>query len=134
MCSIVNSMCTVFRCLYNNYLSTVEDMLREVAKNMSCEDVAQFLETEGFVDVAQKVRDNRDDGEVIYEVVTQSDMEELENLELKSEIDRLRFCVLFKRYLSGKKTEIATMYGPKQLAEFLQAIAHGKMYAQVRLT
>ena len=109
-------------------------VLEEAAKNRSCEDVVHFLENEGFFDVAQKVQSNKDDGEVIYEVVKQSDIEELEDLGLKSEVDKLRFCVLFKRHLSGKTSKIATMYGPKQLAEFLQGIARGKKFAQVMST
>ena len=34
----------------------------------------------------------------------------------------------------GKKSDIATMYGPKELAEFLQGIARGKKFAQVIAT
>ena len=106
-------------------------MLDDAAKKMSYEDVAQFLEDEGFVDVANKVRDNKDDGEIVFEVVKTCDVEELEYLGLKTEIDRLRFCVLFKRKLSGKKSKIAAMCGPKQLAEFLLGKARCKKFAQV---
>ena len=108
-------------------------MLREAAKKMSCEDVVEFLEYEGFADVAQKVQDNKDNGEIVFEVIKKREVKELENLGLKTEVDRLRFCVLFKRHLFGKKSKIATMYGPKQLAEFSRGTAYGKMFAQVSL-
>ena len=116
---------------FNLYNPTVETVLEETAKKMSCEDVAHFLESEGFVDVAKQVRNNKDEGEIIYEMIKQCEMKELEDLGLKSEVDRLRFCVLFKRHLFGKKSNIATVYGPKQLAEFLNGIARGKKFAQV---
>ena len=108
-------------------------MLDKAAKNMSYEDIAEFLENEGLVDVAKNVRDNKDEGEIIYEMVKQSDTEELAHLGLNTEVDRLRFCVLFKRQLFGKKSRTATIYGPKQLAEFLRGIEHGEMFAQVKL-
>ena len=109
----------------------MEAILDEAAKKMSCEDVAMFLEEEGFVEVAKKVQDNKDDGEIVFEVIKKFEVDELEDVGLNTEVDRLRFCVLFKRKLSGNKSEIATVYGPKQLAEFLLGIARGKKFAQV---
>ena len=108
-----------------------ETVLEKAAKNMSYEDVAEFLEKEGFLHVAKKIQNNKDDGEIVFEVVKKCEVEELEELGLKTEVDRLRFCVLFKRHLSGKKSEIATMYAPKQLAESLNGIPQCKMFAQV---
>ena len=120
--------------MINILLVTVKIALEQAAKNMSCDDIAQFLESEGFVDVAQKIRDNKDKVQSIFELVKQWEIEQLEDLGLKTEVDKLRFSVLFKRHLAGKKSEIATLYGPKQLAEFLQGIARGKKFAQVIFT
>ena len=46
--------------MINILLVRVKIALEQAAKNMSCDDIAQFLESEGFVDVAQKIRDNKE--------------------------------------------------------------------------
>ena len=107
-----------------------ETVLEDV-ETISYQDVAEFLENEEFIDVAITLRDNTVKRESIFEIVKRGDTEELEDLGLKSEVERLRFSVLFKRNVFGKKSDIATMYGPKELAEFLQGIARGKKFAQV---
>ena len=104
---------------------------------MLSEDVAQFLDSKGFTESAQIVRENDDDGRSLYSVTLRHNSEELKLFNITKEIDKLRFCVLFRRELTiraGLAIHIAAAkYGPKELAEFLSGVQRAKPFAKVIL-
>lgn len=86
--------------------SCESSMLRRKAEEKTAHDVAEFMEIEEFHDGAAKVREDEDmDGATVYESL--SDDETLEkDFALVTALDRLRFRILFKRWLSGSVSEL----------------------------
>ena len=102
---------------------------------MTSEDVAQFLDKEGFTESAQIVRENDDNGSTLYSVTQQHNIKELAKFGVITELDKLKFCVIFRRELTiraGLELSVAAAkYGPKELAKFLKEIRRAEPFAKV---
>ena len=120
---------------FNCLLVDTELKLEKVADTMTSEDVAQFLDKEGFVETAQIVRKNNDNGSTLYDVTQRRDSEELGEFGITQEVDKLRFCVLFRRELTikaGLQPSLAAVkYEPKELAKLLKGVQRTERFAEV---
>ena len=106
-----------------------DDSLAEEASKLSDEDVAEFLERIGLKNSADIVRENKFTGDFIYPAMNEDGS--LEELGITTPIEKLRFCVLFKRKLSGTISMTADEFPPKIVAEICHSVQKLEAYAQV---
>ena len=119
----------LFHKLYAIFIS--DDSLAETASKLSDEHVAEFLERIGLKSSADIVRENNYSGRTIYPNINDDDS--LEDLDMTTPIERLRFRVLFKRELSGTISAAANAFPPNKIAEICRSVNSLKKYAQVTL-
>ena len=119
----------LFHKLYGIFI--LDDSLAEKASKLSDEHVAEFLERIGLKSSADIVRENNYSGRTIYPNINDDDS--LEDLDMTTPIERLRFRVLFKRELSGTISAAANASPPNKIAEICRSVNSLKKYAQVTL-
>ena len=103
--------------------------MKETAKKTSVEDMISFLEDARFqASVIDTIKELSLTGEMLYEAMDDDD--QLRSIEIHRPHEILKFRVLFKRYLLGKKLKIAELFTVADVAAFFRA-SNQMDYAEV---
>ena len=114
-----------------NTIFIPDDNLAQKASKLSHEHVQEFLERIRLKSSADIVRENNYTGHIIYPAINDDDS--LKDLDMTTPIERLQFCVLFKRELSGTISAAPSAFTPNEIAEICHSVNSLKTYAQITL-
>lgn len=112
--------------LHNN-----ETILKQEAIKKCVQEVAEFMRREGFEMSAEKVSKDELDGELVFECLLSSDNELKEDLALQRAIDRLRFRVLFMRWLSAGSVSKLGTFSPENVSSLFQSYPRLVQFSEV---
>lgn len=111
-------------------LAETADILEREAETKTPQDVADFMEKENFYESAEEVRKDIDlDGLSVYASLSRDDTLQKE-FHLKTALDRLRFRVLFKRWLSRSVSKLGQIT-PNDLAKTFESHQKLKPFSKV---
>ena len=121
---------TIVPVSFLNVNDTKESELRKLAENKTAEDVAEFMDAEGFHDSAAIVNEDEDmDGLVVYDSL--SDDEELrKEFALCTALQRLKFRILFKRWLTNSFSLLGKI-SPDEVAQQFERHKKLKQFCEV---